>query len=289
MTRLRLILGVLLILAIIGAGTYIALDALDSGTLAPPPSPPPAEDPSAEDPSAEDPAEKPAFDCTVGLYTGQGSWDVDLEALRNFLAAYELDCVEIDQETASSGDLNALCDILIFVGGASAEYRAYLGNHANISSFVEKGGSFVGFCAGAYYAASTMRWQGKTFDYPLKLFPGEAAGPYLPWGSLATMVLNPDLEFQQEFSDTLGMWYFGGPCFNSFSETEVEVLARYQANNEAAVIAFPFGRGAVLLLGPHPELGYNPSEELVHTGGEGGAQWRWLYASLQWLMDEKKA
>lgn len=286
MSRLRLILGIILTLAIITTGAFIAFDALNNEAGNGYPADPSDLDESPEDPVIVEPEPEP-LDCTVGLYTGRGSWDVDLDALRNFLAEYDLACVEIDQETVSSGDLSALCDILVFVGGASSEYLYYTGNHANIRSFVENGGCFVGFCAGAYYACSTMRWNGEVYDYPLELFPGEAAGPYLQWGSLATIDLSPEISFHRDFPDTVEMWYFGGPCFTGFPEPNVDILARYRANGEAAVIAFSFGRGRVLLSGPHPELGYTPSEELVQTEGVSGAHWSWLYAALQWLMGEK--
>jgi len=115
---------------------------------------------------------------------------------------------------------------------------------------VENGGSFVGFCAGAYYASSTMRWEGNLYDYPLGLFPGEAAGPYFQWGSLATIDLNPKISFNQDFPDTLEMWYFGGPCFTGFSESDVDILARYHANGEAAVIAFNLAAGGCCSLVP---------------------------------------
>lgn len=244
--------------------------------------------PAPDEPVTTEPEKPEPLNCTVGLYTGRGTWDADLVTLRNFLAEYNLTSVEIDQETVSSGDLNALCDILVFVGGASAQYLNHIDNHTNIRSFVENGGCFVGFCAGAYYASSTMRWNGNLHDYPLELFPGEAAGPYFQWGSLAAIDLNPEVDFNRNFPDAVEMWYFGGPCFTGFSETNVDVLARYRANSEAAVIAFSFGKGRVLLSGPHPELGYDPSEERVLTEGGSGAQWPWLYASLQWLMAQSK-
>lgn len=288
MSRLRLILGIILALAIITAGAFIVHDALTKKAVNGSPADPSEQvDDPPEEPVIVEPEKPEPLDCTVGLYTGRGSWDVDLAALRNFLAEYDLACVEIDQEMVSGVDLNELCDLLVLVGGASSEYLHYIGNHANIRSFVENGGCFVGFCAGAYYASSTMRWEGNVYDYPLELFTGEAAGPYLPWGSLATINLNPEISFHSDFPDAVEMWYFGGPCFTGFHEANVDILARYNANGEAAVIAFNFGRGRVLLSGPHPELGYIPSDELVQTEGGSGAQWSWLYAALQWLMGDQ--
>ncbi len=288
MTRLRLILGIVVALALLIAGTFFALDFLNkeeansnSSDLSP-------QDEQPDEPAIVEPEEPEPLSCTIGLYTGQGSWDVDLVAIRNFAAGHDLGCVDIDEKMINSGDLNSLCDVLIFVGGWSAEYRYSVENHANIRSFVEKGGCFTGFCAGAYYASSTMRWNGNPFDYPLKLFPGEAAGPLrLNWGSLSAVSLNKEIAFNQDFVDTMEMWYFDGPCFTDFAETDTHVLARYEANGEAAVVAFDYGEGKVLLSGPHPELGFIPAKDLVQTEGGDGAQWSWLYAALQWLIGEK--
>lgn len=46
-----------------------------------------------------------------------------------------------------------------------------------IRTFVEDGGCFVGVCAGAYFAADLIRWQGRFVEYDLDLFPGLAEGP----------------------------------------------------------------------------------------------------------------
>ena len=286
MSRLRL-LTIIFLAAVLIALSMAAYHGV-AGYFAAPSSPPDLEQDPGKPVIVE--PEKPApFAPTVGLYTGRGSWDPDLEAMHNFLDEYALPSVEIDQETLNSADLGELCDILVFVGGYSSEYLHYVGNHGNIRIFVEEGGSFVGFCAGAYYASSTMVWGGKHHDYPLKLFTGEAVGPLnIGYGSLATLDLNRDIPFNRHFGETIGMRYFDGPSFTGLEETGAQVLAYYGATGEAAVIAFPLGEGRVLLSGPHPELGYIPEGEQIDTRGGGDAQWPWLYEALRWLSSESK-
>lgn len=288
MNRPALVLVIILALALTAAGVYIALDLVGKDRVkADPVDSSPSED-LPEEPVDVEPAAPEPLVCTVGLYTGKGSWDEDVEALRNFLDAHELTLVEIDQKTISKGELNELCDILVFVGGWSSEYCHYIENHANIRSYVENGGCFVGFCAGAYYASSTMLWKGSHLDYPLKLFSGTAAGPLsIGWGKPSEIELNKEITFNLEFEDTLEIWYFDGPCFTGISEPSTQVLARYRDNGEAAVIAFSFGNGRVLLSGPHPELGFIPSTDLVEVEGGSGAQWPWFYAALKWLAEER--
>lgn len=279
---LALILLAVIVVTLSAVGIHVAMHTGPEPPSGPDPGPAPSK-------PVANPVVPEPFNPTVGLYTGRGSWGPDLEAMNNFLDRYELDRVEIDQETLGSADLGELCDILVFVGGFSSEYLHHVGNHRNIRTFVEQGGCFVGFCAGAYYASSTMVWMGKPLDYPLKLFPGEATGPLnIGWGSLALIDLNRDLPFNQDFGDTMEMWYFDGPCFTALEDPGIDVLARYRNNGEAAVIAFPLGRGRVLLSGPHPELGYSPAEERIDPAGGSGARWPWLYAALQWLVNEEK-
>lgn len=283
MTRLRFLSLILLAVIIIVFSAVMLHDAFH-----PPASPAGPTEPGLSKPVVTEPEKAAPFKPTVGLYTGRGSWDPDLVAMRNFLAGHDLDWVEIAQGALGSTDLGERCDLLVLVGGFSSEYLHYIENHANIRSFVENGGGFVGFCAGAYYASSTMVWRGEPLDYPLKLFPGEAAGPLnIGWGSLAAVDLNRDLPFNRDFGETMEMWYFDGPCFTGLEGSGADVLARYRANGEAAVIAFDMGKGRVLLSGPHPELGYSPAEERVETEGGGGAQWPWLYAALQWLIRDR--
>ncbi len=283
--RLRNTVVIILTLALLAAASLFLIDAIKSSSAEIGSPDAPDGDSSMEEPAAPGQMETGPLECTAGLYTGRGSWDVDIEALKNFLDAYGLQVVEIDQQTISSANIGEICDILVFVGGWSAEYMHYIENHANIRSFVEEGGCFIGFCAGAYYASSTMRWGDNLYEYPLKLFSGEAAGPLsLGWGTLSPVELNKEILFNNNFMDTVEMWYFDGPSFTGFTGSDVDILARYSSNGEAAIIAFSFGQGRVMLSGPHPELGYVPSDELVQTEGGGGAQWPWLYAALQWLM-----
>ena len=281
MSRLRLLSVILLAIALI-ALSIAAYHGVTAYFAAVPPLMEEEEDPG--EPVIGEPIREEPFAPAVGLYTGRGSWDPDLEAMRNFLEEYELSSIDIDQETLNSADLNNLCDILVFVGGYSSEYLHYVGNHGNIRTFVKNGGSFVGFCAGAYYASATMVWGGQLHDYPLKLFPGEAVGPLnIGYGSLATIDLNRDIPFNQNFDEAIGMRYFDGPCFTGLEGSAVEVLARYRTNGEAAVIAFALGQGRVLLSGPHPELGYAPADDRLDTEGGGDAQCNWLYEALRWL------
>lgn len=222
-----------------------------------------------------------------GIYSGKGSWKDNVDAIKNFLDYYDFDWIEIDEQEVSNFHLKEHFDIIWFPGGFAAEYKNFIPVHSNIRSFIEQGGSFIGSCAGAYYAADILRWQGSDFAYPLKLFAGKSIGPLsglIPWGDTAVINLEHSHPVNQGFASSIEMYYFDGPYFAPYDPDSVEVIARYAVNDRPAVIAFRYGEGRVLLFGPHPELGRAKldAQNINVSGGE-GAQWPWLFSTLQWF------
>lgn len=227
----------------------------------------------------------------IGIYSGGGSWDLNVEIFKRFFDRHEIKWKEFDETTALSlNDLEAF-DLIWFPGGFSAEYKYNIKDHQAIKAFVENGGMLAGTCAGAYYAADTMRWYGDEYTYPLGLFPGTSSGPLIGlvgWGEVTSLSLNEDLEFNLAYGPDTDVYYFDGPFFdfNPGDNPEITVLASYAVNEKPAVIAGRAGRGKYLLFGPHPELGayssagYDSSLE----GGEGSI-WPWLFDALAWFIN----
>ncbi len=224
----------------------------------------------------------------VGIYSGRGSWDVNVEAFKNFFSHYGIDYAVFDEEEAAMLDFREHFEIILFPGGFAAEYKNFIADHGNIRAFIEEGGLFVGSCAGAYYASDILRWQGTDHEYPLKLFDGRGVGPLsglVGWGEIAAFNLEQDHPANEGFEQSLDFYYFDGPYFEPYGgSVTIEVLARYDINDEPAVIAGRLGEGKYLLLGPHPELGgySSDSPDFNKAGGE-GAVWPWLHSSLLWL------
>jgi len=235
---------------------------------------------------AERQEEKPEMP-HIGLYAGKGSWIESVEATKSFLDHYELQWSVFDEEDVLSLDLKEHFDLLWFPGGFAAEYKNMINDHSNIRNFVKEGGLFVGSCAGAYYASDILRWKGTDYQYPLRLFAGKAAGPLsgqIARGQTATFNLEDKHPVNQDFNSTLDMYYFDGPYFDPYNEDSIVVLARYEVNEEPAVIAGRSGSGKYLLLGPHPEIGsYSSQSTDYNREGENTAKWSWLHAALTWL------
>ncbi len=223
----------------------------------------------------------------VGIYSGKGTWEENLLAIENFLEHYGFEWTHFDHDDIASLTLNEHFDLAWFPGGFSAEYRFGIADHDKIYSYVEKGGMFVGFCAGAYYASETMSWKGTESDYPLGLFKGKSVGPLVGlvnWGDRALLKLDSNHPAADGHESSMKVSYYDGPYFVPRSEETVEVLARYDVNGQPAVIAGRVGEGKYLLFGPHPELGsYSPGDPHVNLEGSGGARWPWLFDTIKWL------
>lgn len=231
-----------------------------------------------------DPEEAPLH---TGIYTGRGSHDEGIQAIKNFLDHHDIPWSEFDETTPGTGSLGDNFDLIWFPSGFSEEYRWYVQGHEKIRDFVSEGGGFIGVCAGAFYASATMLWQdGDGSDYPLNLFDGKAIGPLgtpVYWGEPASLLLTDDQPANSSLDPVLDVYYLDGPYFSAGPDQAVEILAQYEANDEAAVISFQYGEGTVLLMGPHPELGYDAEAGVFDVDGGSGAQWPWLYSMFRSL------
>ena len=153
-------------------------------------------------------------------------------------------------------------DVLVIPGGADLYFCEKLDGHANavIKDFVEKGGAYLGICAGAYYACQELEFAKHIPDEAIcgtrevSFHAGKAIGPvfefiqdsdfYKSWDAPAS------IEYQAE---TFKVVYRGGPWF---TEGHAErVLARYAdlKNTPAAIIEVDVGKGKAILCGPHIE------------------------------------
>lgn len=154
---------------------------------------------------------------------------------------------------------------------------------------MERGGAYLGLCAGAYYACRAVCFQqGRALEVlgerELRFFPGRAWGSVTPEfdyqserGAMALGLCTGDAEAPQSsdvwrsHEHTASEWrtcdgkapsgrrfcdyVHGGPCFvPDGAAPGVEVLARYAATGHIAAAKCACGRGVAVLCGSHPEL-----------------------------------
>lgn len=174
------------------------------------------------------------------------------------------------------------CALLVFPGGADLGYCRVLNGSGNaaITSFVRRGGRYLGFCAGAYYGSARCEFEvgdkvlEVTGPRELAFFPGTCRGGafagfqyHSEAGARAALVRVSRHEFpvrQPGMSDTLRTYYNGGGVFvdaAALASKGVHVLAEYEDEIDvdggngrpAAAVHIPVGNGHALLFGLHPE------------------------------------
>lgn len=160
---------------------------------------------------------------------------------------------------------------LVMPGGADLPFCDVLNGHGNslISQFVRKGGKFIGFCAGAYYAARRCEFEvGTPMEVSgpreLAFYPGTKAGcayKGFVYESHAGLRITPLATSLPGCPATVYNYYNGGGVFiEPEKHRNVEVLANFTETldvdtaSTAAVVYCKVGKGDVLLSGTHPEF-----------------------------------
>ncbi len=230
-------------------------------------------------------------------YENDGVWEEEVKALKALFATYNwtyqvIDHVDINTGILGSGS-NRKYKALIAPGGYAyfRELAVTPTGEDNIRNFVNSGGNYVGFCAGAFWAADTLSWAEiatgnggeynqagdyADYDYNLNLFDGVAKGPFgwEPWESGTNpslqMVninsLNPTMQLIG-LPDTTRFFYYGGPVFTNIKTQlpDYEIWASAIAppgtvpealtgDGQPTVIKFSYGSGKVILFSYHPEV-----------------------------------
>ncbi|HCR37253.1 MAG TPA: biofilm PGA synthesis protein PgaB [Opitutae bacterium] len=200
------------------------------------------------------------------------------DMLRDLVPNYSLECV--DSKTIFSKDWEKDASLLIVPGGADRPYAHILNGEGNrrIRAFVEGGGSYLGICAGSYYAGERIEFaRGEPIevigDRELAFFPGLVRGPILApfvYGSHAG-VRAAELEWAVGSSDLtqrVSILYNGGGYFvDAELAPNTQVLLCYvdqsynedccqSVKGEAAIIQCEVGKGIAILSAVHPE--FNP-------------------------------
>jgi biotin---protein ligase len=174
----------------------------------------------------------------------------------------------------------ATCAALVFPGGADQGYCRTLNGDGNrrIRQFVERGGIYVGFCAGGYYGSGRCEFEmgnqilEVTGSRELAFFPGSCRGCAFSGfvyhsekgARAAELKVDKTLLSTGSVPNMFKAYYNGGGVFadaRKYRDQGVEVLASYTeeiavegGDGSAAVVYCKVGQGAALLTGPHPEF-----------------------------------
>ena len=194
----------------------------------------------------------------VGVYADYGVWSGSARALFDALRAGGAPVRVLDRADFTANGLAGV-KLLILPGGlAPLEWQSMGAKGLGVlEEWVRRGGHLVGLCAGAYLVSREVRYDGRTYPYPLGLFDGVAEGPvaglaaYPAVGAVRLGITEAGRSRGLEELGLRDLGYGGGPRF--IGGSGVTVLARYP-DWSAAVIVRAHGAGQVLLSGAHVEL-----------------------------------
>ncbi|KAI0388593.1 class II aaRS and biotin synthetase [Xylariaceae sp. FL0594] len=172
------------------------------------------------------------------------------------------------------------CALLVVPGGADLKYCQVLDGQGNriIRNYVERGGRYLGFCAGGYYGSAKCEFEvgDKYLEVvgrrELSFFPGTCRGCAFKGfhydsekGAKAVQlhVRRDAFKGVGIVPEVVASYYNGGGVFVGVEcpDKDIEVLASYVdkldvdgGSEKAAVVHCKVGEGAAILTGPHPEF-----------------------------------
>lgn len=200
------------------------------------------------------------------------AWAEGLDLIEESLVAGGIEVVRVTRTelNGQTGVLESFDGFVMGGGYADPGYTEYItaAGKTRIQEFVHGGGAFVGICAGAFIACSSVTWHGAHYDdgvgYDLDLYSGNCPGPivaiadYPDWG-IASLRFEAHEAFAevQTGSFERDVLYAAGPYFETVPHG-AEVLATYHdpelaEHGTGALVVEAYGQGRVVLWGPHPE------------------------------------
>ena len=83
-------------------------------------------------------------------------------------------------------------------------------------------------------------------------------------------------------------WYYASQYFNPHAGADVHVIATYEYNNEAGMVAFEYENGTVFLSSPHPEYEEDSDRDDTDFGDyleDPDSEWDLLLSVSIWLIE----
>jgi glutamine amidotransferase-like uncharacterized protein len=230
----------------------------------------------------------------VALYSGEGAFFRSIEAATHLFKWMGAEPKRITAREIIAGNL-AQFDILYMTGGWAVPYIRDLSGPGciKIRAFLQTGGAYIGTCAGAFFAADQIYWEGKRYDYPLRIFPGHAIGPIVeiaPWPQYKLCRIDlaaPGHPITRGEPTALTSLYYGGPWFDPSPKQPVDVIARYAINNQPAIVAYPYGLGRVFLTGVHTEFEEGDDRDGVlwdNDMKDPESEWPLMLDAVKWIL-----
>ena len=167
------------------------------------------------------------------------------------------------------------CVYFVIPGGRDIPYQKNLKGQgiSKIRAYVEDGGTYIGICAGAYFASKDFIFEKGTpleiiAQRDLAFFQGTAVGPSLGLGAFCYETEDgasyPSIFFLKS-QKTANIYYNGGAGFpTAYHFQDVSVLATYP-NDTPAIIRCQVKKGQAILSGVHFEMSLDENQgDFIH-------------------------
>lgn len=208
----------------------------------------------------------------IRIYSDVGVSQFSLKCLLKEIENLSLDVKTISADEVISGSWQDDTSIFIVPGGRDLMYLKKLTNEGilNIKSYVEKGGSYLGVCAGAYFGSSFVEFdKGGELEVIGKRDLGfvncRAIGPAYEEPKFAYENLSGaraiPLEYSSKKISTLSYMYFNGGCYFK-SDEKMDVIGVYSDLKLPAIIKAKVKRGRAILSGLHLECSFEDIEDV---------------------------
>jgi glutamine amidotransferase-like uncharacterized protein len=228
---------------------------------------------------------------TIGIYSDQGAHPSCRVAAEEMFKWMGYQIRSIYREDVNGEDLLD-CDLIYFPGGDTQPYRDMISETGRnyLKRLIGEGRGFIGTCAGALYAGEVMTWNnGSVSKDQLGIFPGKVIGP-IPdihqnpsYGMCRINLTDHPINIGEPNSHSI--MYYNGPYFEI--NPGVDIVATYDEVNVPAMVTTTYGKGRVLLTGPHPEWEEDSSRDKVsyfdHFDDE-GSEWNLMKKGVEWCL-----
>jgi glutamine amidotransferase-like uncharacterized protein len=234
---------------------------------------------------------------TIAIYSDGGTWVDGIIALESFFEDNGFLSKRVYADALNKRESLSDCSAICFPGGYAYDYKTALTmNGLNyVRSFINNGGAYIGICAGAFFASSSVEWEGETYPYQLKLFDGTATGSIYSiakWDdhAMTRIKLNPDNPVKSGLNETYTVLYYGGPYFTPNPGIQFDTIAVWSDYNDLpAIICFEYGNGRVCLIGPHLEIEENSIRDNIDFANDLDdveSDWELLNHIFIWATDK---
>jgi len=224
----------------------------------------------------------------IKVYNGFGATKIGASVILNRFKKYGYDASFINEDDIKNN--NALADpalqLIVFGGQSVTQFKQALGEEGSqaIQSYVQQGGKYLGICAGGYFGAEDIDFEGQDFftkhtyqkqTKGLGFFNGLARGSLLeilPWRYTGATDSAKVINLKDETGKAFRSLYWGGGAFiPQESSPDLTPIAFYQAEdgNEITIgVQCSVGDkgGQATLLGYHPEISTFDLSQWLTTG-----------------------